>query len=248
MVKDLAPDTTVIVNCAGRTRSIIGTRVLQRMGINDALGLKNGTSGWMLAGYQVERGADRTELPQPSPEGIAAAEAFAAKLAVEDGVHYIDIASVKSLLREPDQGTAYFIDVRTREEYEEGHIPGFRWFPGGQAVQRSDDLAVVHNCTVVFCCDGKARATFTASWYRQMGHKEIYAVDGGTAAWVAAGGALESGIAEEPPHGLFDARNKVTLVSPHELQTAMPSVVLFVETSQDFAQAHVPGARWVSRS
>ena len=81
VVKDLDPDTTVIVNCAGRTRSIIGTRVLQRMGFSNALGLKNGTSGWVLAGHQLERGADRVQLPETSSQGLAAAEAYAAKLA-----------------------------------------------------------------------------------------------------------------------------------------------------------------------
>ena len=63
ITKDLTPDTTVIVNCAGRTRSIIGTRVLQRMGLKNVYGLKNGTSGWVLAGYQLETGGDRLTLP-----------------------------------------------------------------------------------------------------------------------------------------------------------------------------------------
>src|SRR2546425_10204211 len=61
LVKDVDKDTTIIVNCAGRTRSIIGTRVLQRMGIPNVYGLKNGTSGWVLAGHQLETGADRSE-------------------------------------------------------------------------------------------------------------------------------------------------------------------------------------------
>ena len=95
VVKGLDPDTTVIVNCAGRTRSIIGTRVLQRMGFSKALGLKNGTSGWVLAGHQLERGGDRLQLPEPSAEGLAAAEAHAAKLAAEDGVRYLDMGRLK---------------------------------------------------------------------------------------------------------------------------------------------------------
>ena len=69
LTRDLDSDTTVVVNCAGRTRSIIGTRVLQRMGMSNVCGLKNGTSGWVLAGYQLETGADRLDLPRPSPDG-----------------------------------------------------------------------------------------------------------------------------------------------------------------------------------
>src|SRR3989441_1254508 len=66
IAKDLDKDTTIIVNCAGRTRSIIGARVLQRMGIAKVYGLKNGTAGWVLASHQLETGADRVQLPEPS--------------------------------------------------------------------------------------------------------------------------------------------------------------------------------------
>src|SRR5262247_684891 len=247
ITKDLAPDTTIIVNCAGRTRSIIGTRVLQRMGLQNVYGLKNGTSGWLLAGYQLETGADRVTLPQPSPEGVAAAEAYAARLAQEDGVRFLDIAALQATLARREQETVYLIDVRTQEEYTAGHIPGFRWFPGGQAVQRSDDVAVVHNCPIVFACDRKARATLVASWYRQMGFDEVYAIEGGTTAWAAHGLSLETGLAEPSPFGFDAARSQVSLLTPQALQASKPPVVIFVDTSQDFARAHVPGARWVPR-
>ena len=63
------PGATVVVNCAGRTRSIIGARVLQRMGLPNVLSLKNGTSGWLLAGLELERGADRVDLPAALARG-----------------------------------------------------------------------------------------------------------------------------------------------------------------------------------
>ena len=247
IVKDLDPDATVVINCAGRTRSIIGTRVLQRMGVANAVGLKNGTSGWVLAGYQVERGADRTVLPEVSPEGLAAAEAYAARLATEDGVRYLDIPGLKSLMDRRDRETVYLVDVRTQDEFEGGHIPGFRWFPGGQSVQRSDEVAVVHNSTLVFSCDGKARATQTASFYRQLGYQEVYVVDGGTAAWSATGMSLQEGVSSDVPLGLSNAQGQVRLVSAEDLHRSMPPAIIFVDTSQDFAAGHVPGSRWVPR-
>jgi len=67
-VHDLAPDptTTVVVNCAGRTRSIIGAQSLINAGIpNPVVALENGTMGWHLAGYQLERGQSRM-APRPS--------------------------------------------------------------------------------------------------------------------------------------------------------------------------------------
>ena len=247
ITKDLDEDTTVIVNCAGRTRSVIGTRVLQRMGMTNVYGLKNGTSGWVLAGYDLETGGDRLSLPDPSPEGLASAEAYADKLAAEDGVRYLDVPTVQRMLDNRLTDTAYFVDVRTTEEYVAGHIPGFRWFPGGQVVQRSDDVLVVKNCPVVFVCDRKARSTVVASWYRQFGFQEVYVIEGGLEAWSAAGLDLETGMPQDSVAGLAEAETKVKPVSPGELQVSTNQVIIFVDTSQEFAQGHVPGARWVPR-
>ena len=247
ITKDLDEDTTVIINCAGRTRSVIGTRVLQRMGMTNIYGLKNGTSGWVLAGYELETGGDRLSLPDPSPEGLASAEAYADQLAAEDGVRYLDVSAVRRMLDNRTTNTAYFVDVRTTEEYTAGHIPGFRWFPGGQVVQRSDDVLVVKNCPVVFVCDRKARSTIVASWYRQFGFQEVYVVEGGLDAWSAAGLELETGMPQEPVAGLAEAEGKVKPISPGELQVSTNQVIIFVDTSQEFAQGHVPGARWVPR-
>jgi rhodanese-related sulfurtransferase len=247
LAKNLDRDTTIIVNCAGRTRSIIGTRVLQRMGLANVYGLKNGTAGWLLAGEPLESGADRVDLPEPSPEAVAAAEAYAARLAAEDGVRYLDVSGLAGMMARARRETVYFIDVRTREEYTAGHLSGFRWFPGGQAVQRSDDVAVVKHATFVFACDGKARATVIASWYRQMGFREVYAVDGGTRAWTAGGGSLEKGAPDERPVGYDAAVATTRLVAPAALNASPSPAIIFVDTSQDFARGHVPGARWVPR-
>ena len=263
---NLDADTAVVVNCAGRTRSIIGTRILQRMGLDrEIVGLKNGTSGWVLAGYELEAGADRDALPSVSDAGRAAAEAYADRCAAEDGVTMLDAAGLEKLLELSKSESVYFIDVRTAEEYAAGHIAGFRWFPGGQCVQRSDDVAVVKNAPIVFCCDGRARAVLTASWYRQLGHPNVYALDGGTAAWARAGKTLTAGRnvgarfdgsiggfggssdGAGEPELLAAARRAVPTVTPAELQSDAPDAILFVDTSQDFARGHIPGARWTPR-
>ncbi|HTE83854.1 MAG TPA: rhodanese-like domain-containing protein, partial [Dehalococcoidia bacterium] len=167
------PSASVVVNCAGRTRSIIGARTLQRMGVPNVVSLRNGTSGWTLAGLELEHGATHLELPAPSEEGRSAAEAFGLRVAAEDGVRLLDIDQLEQRMSSAGDEATYLIDVRTREEYESGHIPGFWWFPGGQAVQRADDVAAVRNGHVVFCCDGVARSTVAGSWYRQMGFPNV---------------------------------------------------------------------------
>ena len=251
ITESLDPDTTVVVNCAGRTRSIIGTRVLQRMGLTNIVGLKNGTSGWVLAGYELETGADRMDLPPVSGQGLAAAEAYARRVAAEDGVRSLPVAMLQEMISRQSEDNVYLVDVRTREEYLAGHIPGFTWFPGGQVVQRSDDVAVVKNTPIVFACDGLARSTLVASWYRQMGMEEVYAVDGGTQAWIDAGLQLATGDPEMPVFGLDEAKARANLISPRELNDSSNDssgrVTIFVDTSQDFSRGHVPGSRWLSR-
>ena len=55
-----SPDTTVIVNCGGRTRSIIGAQALRNAGFrNRIMSLKDGTMAWHLAGFEVVKGATR---------------------------------------------------------------------------------------------------------------------------------------------------------------------------------------------
>jgi rhodanese-related sulfurtransferase len=132
-----------------------------------------------------------------------------------------------------------------------GHIPGFWWFPGGQAVQRADDAVAVRSGTVVFCCDGTVRASVTASWYRQMGFVDVRAVAGGTTAWAAAGLPLQSGEDEPVEPVVAEARSGVRQIAPAELASrlaaAPPPVTLFVDPSDRFAAGHVPGARWLPR-
>lgn len=257
------PDATIVVHCAGRTRSIIGARILQRMGFHNVYDLRNGTMAWGMAGLELEYGSDRLALPEPTPEGLEAAEAFAAQIVAEDGVRMLSVEGLESLMQQAASENIYLIDVRTEEEYAAGHIPGFQWSPGGQAVQRSDDLAAVKNGHVVFVCDGRVRASVAASWYRQMGFPHVYAVDGGTTAWRDSGRSLaqaatgeessgyDEGLQDSLPVGYHEAKRQVEHVSAAALKSRLdgaPASVLFVGTSQEFSPGHIPGARWVSRS
>ena len=72
------------MNCAGRTRSIIGAQSLINAGLpNKVIALKNGTMGWHLAGLKVARGETRSFGPQ-GPEAAKFAQAAAANIASQD--------------------------------------------------------------------------------------------------------------------------------------------------------------------
>ena len=130
-IADLAPDpdATIVVHCAGRTRSIIGARLLQRMGYAKVFDLRNGTMGWMMAGLELETGSTRLDLPTPSPAALAGAEAFAARIAAEDGVRTLSIPALRELMAKSQSENVYLIDVRTSDEYARGFVPAFNGFP-----------------------------------------------------------------------------------------------------------------------
>ena len=143
----------------------------------------------------------------------------------------------------------YLVDVRTREEFESGHIPGFWWHPGGQAVQESDNVVGVKAGQIVFCCDGIARASVTGSFFRQMGYPNVHVVEGGTKAWKEAGLELESGSCDAGPATVEEARARVSSLSPSDAARMMKesAVALFIGTSAEFSQGHPPGSRWAAR-
>lgn len=168
------PETTIIVNCAGRTRSIIGTQSLINAGVtNNVRALRNGTIGWTLAKQQLEHGADRRGEIGAIPGG----EANARDVAYRAGVRHIGAAELAALQGQADR-TLYRFDVRSEEEYTAGHLAGFRHYAGGQLVQEIDMAAPVRGARIVLTDDKSVRADMTASWLAQMGW-EVYVLDGG---------------------------------------------------------------------
>ena len=192
-----ADELTVVVNCAGRTRSILGAFQLGRLGIPNVLALRNGTMGFMLAGYELQTGAEPGVVPRHSAGAVAAAERAADAIAIEDGVQMISVEELPTLRAAADRDPLYTVDVRMPEDYLAGHIPGAITCPGGQ-IPFSDDQIAIRGATIVTVCDGRARAIFGASLWRQMGFPRVAALDGGVTAWTNAGLALERGGEERP--------------------------------------------------
>lgn len=236
-----SPDTLVVVNCAGRTRSIIGAQSLINAGIpNRVVALKNGTMGWHLAGFELARGQDRF-APAPSKAGLAKAKAAAARVAKRFGVRYIDVATVREFAAEMDRRTLYIFDVRSPEEYEAGHLACTVSAPGGQLVQTTDLFAGTRNARILLVDDNGVRATMTASWLIQMGWEEIYVVKD-----TLTSGPLLKGAAPVEVLGLD--RIRCDAISAADLKRALDAsdaVVLDFETSLRYRDGHIPSA-WLA--
>jgi rhodanese-related sulfurtransferase len=232
-VHDLVPDahTLIVVNCAGRTRSIIGCQSLRNAGVaNPVVALKDGTMGWELAGFGSEKGASR-RAPEPSSEGLAKAHAAAEQVAQRFGVKFTDAGRVHEWLRD-EQRTTYLLDVRTREEFEAGHLAGSRHAPGGQLVQATDEYVAVRHARLVLVDPQRVRAIMTASWLIQMGWHDVYVLP------TLAGFEIEAG-----------PRTAVVLgFSPWQTTPEAKGAMLDFSTSLRFHYKHIPGAWWVVRA
>jgi rhodanese-related sulfurtransferase len=237
------PQTLVVVNCAGRTRSIIGAQSLINAGLpNRVVALQNGTMGWHLAGFELEHGQER-HAPAPSAEALAKARAGAARVAGRCGVRAISPAELERLRAEPAR-TTYCFDVRSPEEYRAGHLPGFAGAPGGQLVQATDLYAAVRNARIVLADSDGVRAAMTGSWLAQMGWPEVYILEG-----VDAGRMSERGAPPARVLGLDSARAEtVDARSLRALLAANKATLLDLATSLQYRDGHIPGAWFAVRA
>ena len=240
-VHDFAPDpdTTIVVNCAGRTRSIIGAQTLINARLpNRVVALRGGTMGWRLAGFQLENGTERS-YGTLSEEARAKALTYAADMADHWGVKTIDRATFYAW-RNDENRTTYVLDVRSQEEFEAGHMPGSVFAPGGQLVQSSDQWCGTKGARIVLIDDdANVRAITTAHWLVQMGW-EVYALEGG----IGSDGT-GTGMPKAPTLGLealdleeMDGEAVAAGLAAGELALADTDI------SEDYVEDRLPGATW----
>lgn len=241
-VRELAPDpaTRIIVNCAGRTRSIIGTQSLINAGVaNPVSALRNGTIGWTLAGQTLAHGQSRRFAPT-SEEHRQVAAVDARRVADKARVGRATLADLHAWQQEQTR-TTYLFDVRTPEEFEAGHLPGARSTPGGQLVQETDHVASVRGARLVLADDDGVRANMSASWLAQLGW-EVHVLDDLQPAHFSEQGAWVAPVPAPP---------QAELISPHTLADWLAhgdTVVLDFTASANYVKRHVPGAWWVLRA
>ncbi len=236
-VRDMvpSPETTIVVNCAGRTRSIIGAQSLIDAGVpNKVVALRNGTMGWHLAGLTCDSGK-AVRAPSPSGAALAWAKPAAAGVARKFGVERIDRATL-ARWRADDARTLYLFDVRDPAEYEAGHLPGALSAPGGQLVQATDFYAGTLGARIVLSDDNEVRAAMTAAWLRQMGWRDVF---------VLPEAGDETG---KPPTVPLGTVPDDTAVDPSTILEVDDVTVIDLSRSTAYARGHIPGAWFAIRS
>ncbi len=234
-----SPDTTVVVNCAGRTRSIIGAQSLINAGLpNKVVALRNGTMGWSLAGFACDSGKSR-RAPGVSPQTLDWARQAAQNVAQSCGVGRIGRLTLDAWQQDATR-TLYLFDVRDPAEYEAGHVAGAISAPGGQLVQATDQYVGTLGARIVVVDDAEVRAAMTASWLRQMGWMDVYIlVETGTETGRSAVDVLDS-----------DAHSGAVIDygSLRELLARNDATVVDLSPSRDYLAAHIPGAWFAMRT
>lgn len=239
-VHEIAPDpeTLVVVNCAGRTRSIIGSQSLINAGLpNEVIALKDGTMGWELAGFECAHGSTAFG-PDPSDGAIALAQDRATAVAKRFGVHFIDKATVQDWQSEQDSRTLYLLDVRTPEEFAVGHVTGARHAPGGQLVQATDEYVGTRHARIVLFDNEQVRAVMTASWLVQLGWTDVHVYGGPLSDW-----PLETGATAVTSPPITECKT----VTPTDVDLNA-DFILDLSDSLTYRHAHIPGAHWGVRS
>lgn len=229
-----SPTTTIVVNCAGRTRSIIGAQSLINAGVpNKVMALRNGTMGWHLAGLTCASG-ETGGTPDFTDEGLAWAKSHAEAVARKFGVEHTDAATVEKW-RKDDTRTTYVFDVREPAEHLAGHYPGAISAPGGQLVQATDIYAGTLGARIVVSDDKEVRALMTASWLRQMGWQEVYVLP-------------QAGNEKGQPAPKLLGTPSPQSVGPSAAIAIDDVTVIDLSTSPHYRRGHIPRAWFAIRS
>jgi phage shock protein E len=115
-----------------------------------------------------------------------AAAPIAAPAAVQNLPANIDVATAASLR---DRSDVVMLDVRTPEEYAQGHIPGITLIPLDQVPNRLSEIP--KDKTVVVTCRTGNRSDQAAQFLRQQGYDNVHNMLGGIVAWEQAGYPVE---------------------------------------------------------
>ena len=235
------PATKIVINCAGRTRSIMGAQTLINFGVpNPVYALENGTQGWSLADLELDHGQTRKYPDRPEGVDPASQQARARTLAAKHKVPFVDATTVAGWLADTARNV-FLCDVRTPEEFAKGSLPLAQHTPGGQLLQSTDQYVGVRGAKiVVFDAEG-VRAPTIAAWLAQMG-LDVAVLDGGVAAGTAAKlRGVRGPVAQYPD---------VRAIAPGEMRAILErgdGTVIDVGSSTRFRKSHLDGAVWSIR-
>ena len=107
-------------------------------------------------------------------------------------VPFMSLAELKACL-ESRKDELVVLDVRERDAFEAGHIPGARLLPRGQLELRVNEELTDPTKRILAYCEFGRVSTLATATLRQMGFQGAVALDGGMKAWRDAGYIVKAG-------------------------------------------------------
>ena len=90
-----------------------------------------------------------------------------------------------------NDGGFVVLDVREKDAFDAGHVPGALHLPRGQLELRVNSMLCDPTVKIVTCCEFGKISTLAAATLRDLGFVRSSALDGGMTAWREAGYPLE---------------------------------------------------------
>jgi rhodanese-related sulfurtransferase len=182
-------DTSIIVYCSDGVRSAMVIQSLKKLGYTNVSSLKNGSQGWIAAGYSMEENSpiiEPTQIHKDHSVGFLKLTSDA-----KSEIQQITAVELKEKLDHHNEIT--LIDVREDHEWEAplslggGHIPGAIHISRGMIDQDIAKKAPDLHTSIVVYCSGGFRGALVAQSLQKMGYTNVKSLEGGSRGWIAAG-------------------------------------------------------------
>ncbi len=230
--------TPIVINCAGRTRSILGAQTLRNLNLpNPVLALENGTQGWYLAGLPLEHGSQQRysdAVADDLTQQRRAAEALRQRFEIA----VLTRAQAQAWI-DDSQRTTFVFDIRSVEEFIAATLAGAVHAPGGQLIQATDQYLGVRNSRLILLDHEQVRAPVVASWLYQLGFD---------VAVLEAGIDTDLRLSTAPTILPADAIAPADVTELARQRQQNTAVLIDIRSSAAFRQRHVAGAHWSVRA
>ena len=239
--------STIIVHCAGRTRSIVGAYLLGQAGFDNVYALRNGTMAWVMSGRELECDVapwTRTVSPRSATRTSHFADAFVG----DSDASAVDAAD---LITDLQRGKpTYLIDVRLVEEFTAAHLPGAISCPAGQLANAVDEFLAARDAQLVCYSGEESRSKIGAALLSRIGYRNVGWLRDGLTGWAADGHPTETGDPNTYLDDLSFAGPDTRKLSAGDVRNGLadpPITLVDVRRSSEYALCHIPGSTWVPR-
>ncbi len=166
----LPKDKLIIVMCDGNNcrRSSYGVAALYKLGFRNLKNFKSGTAGWKEAGYDLVNGA-----PPVLPTIISE----------------ISCEELKNKMN--SENNLFIIDIRSKEEYNAGHITNAQRFDYTSIKQSFRDGKIPSDKELIIYDSTNLRARVATEELMTVNASNIKMLTGGMDEWIAKGFQIE---------------------------------------------------------